>query len=372
MRGNNVLSIIFSNSQDESLPLLTANRTMGSVPFGSRYRLIDFTLSGMVNADISKVGIITKSNYQSLIDHISNGKPWDLSREKGGLYLLPPFGNSDTGQYKNKIEALNGIMKFINHSREEYVVLADCNLVCNLDYADLITFHAENAADITVAYKRGAVPKNITDAMIFNLGEDNRISEIVINPALEGELNYSANIFVMSAALLKRLIVDASSRNYNSFSGDILQRNEKNLKIMGYKINTYCSMVDSLMSYYDTSMELLKKDVRDQLFKSEYPIYTKLRDEMPTRYGLDSSISNSIVADGCVIEGNVENSVLFRGVSVGRGAVVKDSILMQDTYIGDNSTLDNVITDKSVTIKPETYLAGAKTYPIYFRKEAMV
>lgn len=372
MRGNNVLGVIFSNSQDESLPELTGNRTMASVPFGGRYRLIDFTLSGMVNAGICKVGVITKSNYQSLMDHISTGKPWDLSRKHAGLFLLPPFGNSNTGKYRNKIEALNGIMQFIQHSREEYVILSDCNAVCNPDYSEMLQFHSASGADITVVYKHGVVPKNISHSMVFNVGEDNRVSDIVINPGLDGELNYAVNIYVMSKALLERLIIDAASRSYTSFTTDILQRGQKNLRLMGYEIRSYCTVIDSMLKYFRTSMDLLKPEIRAQLFHKDSPIYTKIRDEMPTRYGMESVVKNSLIADGCIIEGEVENCILFRGVSVGRGAVIKNSIVMQGTYIGDKANLNNVITDKSVTIKPDTYLSGAITYPIYLGKGIMV
>lgn len=368
MRGNKVLGIIFSNSQDQSVAELTAARTMGSIPFGGRYRLIDFTLSSMVNANINKVGVVTNINYQSLMDHIGSGKPWDLSRKREGLFLLPPFGHSGTGVYQSRIEALKNIMHFIKQSNEDYVVLSDCNFACNLDLQKALDFHSESGADITSVYNHGVVPKNISHSIVFNVGDGGRISDIVINPTISGEMDYAIHTYIMGKALLERLINDAVSRNYTSFSRDILQRNENSLKIMGYRVDSFCAPIDSLQSYYDANMALLEKENCDSLFRKEAPLYTKVRDNMPARYGLGSKVKNCLVADGCIIEGEVENCILFRGVHICKGASVKNSIIMQDSIIGDCASLNHVIIDKSVTVKAHNSLSGAPTYPVYIGK----
>lgn len=372
MRGNDVLGIIFSNSQDESLSEMTAARTMGSVPFGGRYRLIDFTLSSMVNANICKIGVVTNVNYQSLMDHIGSGKPWDLSRKREGLFFLPPFGHHGTGMYQSRIEAISNIMHFIKQSREEFVVLSDCNFACNLDLQAALDFHTSSGADITAVYNHGTAPKNTLQSLVFNVNEGGKISDMVINPIISGEMDYAIHTYILSKALLERLINDAVSRNYKSFSQDILQRNQGRLKIMGFKVNTYCAPIDSMLSYYNANMELLNPEKCSSLFRKDAPVYTKVRDDMPVRYGLGSNVKNCLIADGCIIEGKVENCILFRGVRIGKGAHVKNSIIMQGSFIGDASSLDYMIIDKSVTVKPNTVLSGAATYPVYIGKGIMI
>lgn len=372
MRGNNVLGIIFSNSQDQSVSELTAMRTMGSVPFGGRYRMIDFMLSSMVNANIGKVGVVTNVNYQSLMDHIGSGKPWDLSRKREGLFFLPPFGHSGTGMYQSRIEAIKNIMHFIKQSKEEYVVLADCNFACNLDLQKALDYHSESGADITTVYNHGVVPKNISQSLVFNVDQGGRISDIVISPTLSGEMDYSIHTYIMGKALLERLINDAVSRNYNNFAQDILQRNESNLKIMGYRVESFCAPIDSLQSYYDANMALLDPATCSSLFRQDAPVYTKIRDDMPARYGLGSHVKNCLVADGCIIEGEVENCVLFRGVHIGKDARVKNSIIMQDSIIGAGASLNHMIIDKRVTVKQNVSLSGAPTYPVYIGKGIII
>lgn len=368
MRGNDVLGLIFSNSQDQSLSELTAMRTMGSVPFGGRYRMIDFTLSSMVNANITKVGVVTNVNYQSLMDHIGSGKPWDLSRKREGLFFLPPFSRSGTGIYESRIEALKNNMHFIKNSKEEYVVMSDCNFACNLDLKKVLNYHFESGADITVVYNHGMVPKNCINPMVFNVAENGRISDVVLSPTLSGEMNYAIHTYVMRKALLERLINDAVSHHYVSFSQDVLQRNQSNLKIMGYEVDTFCLPIDDLKSYYDANMALLDSNTRQSLFRQDAPVFTKIRDDMPAKYGLGSHVKNSLIADGCIIEGEVENCVLFRGVHIKKDACVKNSIIMQDSVVGESSSLNYMIIDKRVTVKPKNTLSGASTYPVYIGK----
>jgi len=368
LRANNVLGIINSNAYDSAIPELTTLRTMGSVPFSGRYRLIDFALSNMVNCGVNKVGVITKSNYESLMDHIGSGKPWDLSRKHDGMFILPPFSRSETGVYSNRIEALHGSMHFIARSDEEYVILCDCNVICNLDFGQLFDAHSRSGADITVAYKRGKAPE-LADLMLFKTAEDGRVTEVSIGG---GEEAYSLNIFIMRKALLERLINEAQSLHMDSFERDIIRRNVAALKIYGYEVTAFARVLSSLQSYYDASMELLKPENLRALFVAERPIYTKVRDDVPAIYGLDSKVKNSLVADGCIIDGTVENSILFRGVRIGRDAVVKNSIVMQGSYAGENARLDSVVIDKNTVITPGKTLCGAENYPIYIGKGIII
>ena len=371
MRASNVLGIIYSSVYDEYISELTSVRTTGSVPFGGHYRLIDFCLSNMVASGINKVGISTKSNYQSLMDHLGTGKPWDLSRKRAGMTILPPFNliGSGSGMFKTKLEALKSIMPYISDSNREYVLFADANLVSNLDYEKIFTNHVESGADITIAYKRGIKPK-LHNIMTFEL-EGDRITKVLINEGTNEAKDYSLNIIVMRRVLLERIVNSAISNGAKEFSMDVIGKNVDSLYIRGEKIEDFACMIDNLQTYYDVSMSLVKGEYKN-LFKKDMPIYTKVRDDMPAIYGLCAKASNSLIADGCIIKGTVENSILFRGVHVAEGAVVKNSVIMQDSYIGTNSKINCAILDKDVVIKPNKEISGADTYPVFIGKNITV
>ena len=371
MTGKNIVGIIFSNAYDECIPELTGLRTMGSVPFACRYRLIDFPLSNMVNAGIEKVGVITKANYQSLMDHVGTGKPWDLSRKTGGLFLLPPFSTAAANGNGDKLESLKGIRDFISRSTEEYVLLSCSNSIFNIDVEELMDYHTEKNADITIAYKCAPAPK-LSDTCVFELNGSGKIEQIAVAPETEGDVNYSLSVALMKKSLLERLMNEAVSLNYTDFASDILQRNVSKLSMYGFKIGGYAYTIDTIQAYFKANMELLNADNCAHLFDKERPIYTKVRDDMPATYGLSSSIKNSLVANGCIIDGEVENSIIFRGVRIEKGAVVKNSIIMQESFVASGSTLDNAIIDKSVVITPNKTLSGADSYPIYVGKGLVI
>ena len=370
IRANDVLAIIHSNAYDDALPELTNMRTMGSVPFGGRYRLIDFTLSNLVNAGIGKVGVITKSNYQSLMDHLGTGKPWDLSRKRSGMYLLPPFVLGETGAFDSRIESLKGNMHFISRSKEEYVLIADCNVVTNFSFDELMKFHEETKADISIVSKRGKTP-DLSNLMTFEIGEDKRITSVTVG-AKSDDADYSLNIFFMKKALLERLINEAYSMHKTSMTIDIFQANTKNLRMCAMNCDNFAVSIDSLDTYYHANMMLLEKEVRGDLFNKKRPVYTKVRDDMPALYAIDSSVTNSLVSDGCDIKGTVEGSILGRGVKVEKGAVVKNCVIMQDCFIGAGAHIENVIFDKDVVIKPGKTLVGADDFPIYVGKRIVI
>ncbi len=372
MMPKNVLGIIYSNSYDSSLGALTARRTMGSVPFGGRYRLIDFALSNFVNCGITKVGVIANSNFHSLMDHVGSGRPWDLSRKVDGLYMLPPFTLGATERdIGDRIDTLNRIMDFIAHAKQEYVLLADSNVVCNMDLSKIFKFHEEKSADITVAYATGKLPK-LQRTMALSVNDDAKITEVGIDLKTESDVNYSANIILIRKALLERLIGDAESYAYTSFEKDLIQKNVNNLSIYGYKIPNWNCTIDSIETYFKANMALLCAETRKDLFQKDNPVYTKVRNDMPVVYGISSKCENSLVADGCQIEGTVKNSILFRGVRVAKGAVVENSILMQDAFVGEDASLNCVIMDKNTVITPKKTLSGDKNYPLFVGKEIVI
>ena len=371
MTGKNIVGIVFSSEYDECMPELTGLRTMGSVPFAGRYRLIDFALSNMVNAGIERVGVITKSNYQSLLDHLGNGKAWDLSRKSKGLFILPPFSTVDQSGNVDKINSIYGSMGYISRCKEEYILLVDCNTVINVEVKKLMDFHTEKNADITILYGHGTAP-SISDTMCLDVDSDGKITQVAVGPQGRDNKDYALGAILMKKSLLERLINEAHSMNYGSFENDIIQRNVSKLNMFGFKAEGYYRALDSMLSYFNASMDLLNPENCDDLFNPERPIYTKVKDDMPATYGITCNVKNSLVANGCIIDGEVENSIIFRGVRIEKGAVVKNSIVMQETYIAESATLNCVVTDKSVVITPHKNLSGTENFPIYVGKGIVI
>ena len=369
---NNVLGLIFASLHDSTVIELTKHRTMGSIMFGGRYRLIDFPLSNMVNSGITQVGVITKSNYGSLLDHLGTGREWDLARKQGGLHLLPPFSqNVGEGVYRGRLEALSNVWSYVEHSKCEYVVLTDCDYVANLNFDQVIKQHKKTEADITVVYGKYRYSEESGSCVdVLEMDETGRVNAVLVDPAISGECSISLDMFVMKKDFLRKIVKDAVSKNQYSLVRDCLQPKVKEFKIMGYEFDGYFSRIDSVKHYYEANLALLNPENRNQLFKSGAPIYTKIGDNGPVKYGLEAKASNSLIADGCIIEGTVENSILFRGDKVGKGSVVKNCILMQNTNIGADCSLTSVITDKNVTTEDGRVLTGSESYPVYISKNA--
>ena len=368
-----VLGIIFANMHEDTISDLTKERTMGSVMFGGRYRLIDFTLSNMVNSGIDEVGVITESNYQSLLDHLGSGREWDLARKNGGLHLLPPFSHVQSGMYRGRLEALYGVSDFIMRSGADYVIMSDCDVVTSMDYTPIIEQHIESKADITVVYANDIVDlEQARTSTVFGISAGGRINDVLINPSVSGAVNLSLNTFIVSKEFLKNLILEGASRSLYSFEEDILQARTHEYNIVGYRHENYFRKINSMVSYYDANMDLLDSVKRGKLFPENAPVYTKVRDNPPAKYAIGANVKNSLVADGCIIEGTVENCILFRGAKIGKGAVVKDSIIMQDGVIGKNCEISCVITDKIVHITDGRIMTGSKNYPLYIGKGATI
>lgn len=365
------LGLLFADMHNDVLPELASIRAIGSVPFGGRYRLIDFPLSNLVNAGISKVGVVTKNNYQSLMDHLGSGKAWGLSRKSEGLYFLPPAGHGDE-HYEGRIASLAGIMPFLRRSKEKYVILSDCHVVGNIRYRKLLEYHVEKEADITVAYVKGPIPKNLQSPMM-SIAYDGRVNDLYISDRSEHENeNYGIGLYVIGRELLIRLVEAAMSRNQLSFEWDILHRHLHDFRIFAYAVPEYLQVISSLESYFEANRALLDREVREQLFNPKRKIYTKVRDTEPALYGLHAKVSNSLIADGCKIEGTVTNSIVFRNVNVARNAVIKNSIVMQGGVVCGGTDLDYVILDKNVCVREGRSLKGCADYPVSVKKNTMV
>lgn len=372
---NRSVGIVFSNIHGKEVNELTATRTLASVPFGGRYRLIDFVLSNMVNSGITNVGVITKYNYQSLMGHVGSGRSWDLSRKNGGLRLLPPFGKEQSKLYSSRFEAISDAAYYLRERTEKYVVMSDCDNVCNIDYSDIIDYHEKNNADITVVYRKKIIGEGVDSKTRTKLmlNEDGRVTKVVNSVNNTGTIDVFVNILVIGREFLLKIIDNAEEMGYKSFSRDVLIRGTEIYRIFGYEHKGYFASIDSMCNYYRHSMQLLDKNVRDGLFRSkEGEIYTTVRDSAPCKITSTAKVRNSLIADGCVIEGEVTGSILFRGVKVAKGAVIKDSIVFPNTEIGEDSRLNCVITDKNVRVLKGRELSGHQTHPSFIPENSII
>ncbi|MCD8201147.1 MAG: glucose-1-phosphate adenylyltransferase subunit GlgD [Clostridia bacterium] len=359
------VGVIFSSINDEYVPELTRVRSIGSVPYGGRYRLVDFPLSNMVNAGITTVGVITRNNYQSLMDHLGSGKYWDLARKDGGLILLPPYSDESETLYKNRLEALKSCTSFLRKSNADYVVLADANAVYKLDYSKIIDYHIKNNADITLAYH-----EHVFDGrayMTFRTDTDERINEIEVDTAADYERKNYIGVMVFRRSHLLSIIQNAIKCGYKSLSRDVLIRELPNLRIYGYKYEGFYADISSLSAYFKANMALLDCKIRNEIYGAR-DIYTKVNDSPPAKICDTGKIKNSLISDGCLIEGTVENCVLFRGVKVGKGTVVRNCVIMSETEIGENCTLSYVVCDKETSISDGIILAGIESQPYFIHK----
>ncbi len=372
MRASAVAALVFANSHDELLGKLTDKRSMASVPFGGRYRLIDFVLSNLVNAKIFNVGVITKGNYRSLMDHLGSGIFWDLDRKNAGLRLLPPYNISGAKRYNGYVEALFNAMDFITRSGSEYIVLSESSIVANIDVSAAIAEHIKKKADVTVVYHKGKFPQNFPDTMKIQLDGDERIRKIDFPTDTEEVCSHSLGIAVFTTKVLIKLITNAYNTDAFDIYRDILAQKVNSLKLYGFCHQGYACVLDSPREYFNANMCLLNADIRKALFNPTRPVYTKTRDDMPTRYGTRSAVQNSFIADGCIVNGAVKNSILFRGVTVERDAVVENCILMQGVAVADNARLSNVICDKNAVIGENMVLSGSSDKAFFVKKNQIV
>lgn len=372
MISSSVAGIIFANAYDESIERLTKKRSIASVPYGGRYRLIDFSLSNFVNAGVTNIGIITKEKYRSLMDHIGSGIHWDLDRKSGGIRILPPFNISKARIYQGYVEALYGAMDFMQRCNAKYIVLYDARTVTNIDINAVVKKHISTNADITIVCRNGTSLVNADDTMTLDINAEGRVVLTGFPKTIDGDDWRSMGIFVFNREKLIELVRNSYDNGGNSISEDIIANNTESLKIMTYEHSGFAAIMDSEKSYRKANFELLKSEVRKDLFNVERPIYTKTRDDMPTRYGTHSSVENSLIADGCTIEGTVKNSVLFRGVTVEKGAVVENSILMQSVSVGADAKINNVISDKNAIVSDKMTVCGTEEKAFLIEKNQKI
>lgn len=368
---NGLHGIIFSYERRNELQELGQIRTSASLPFGGRYRAVDFALSSLVNAGCMDVGIVLHGPYQSLLDHLGTGKDWDLSRKRGGLRMLPPFNYQQSWgvmPFRGHMEALAGVRSYLDTIRQDYVALMDGDLVANLPMGDIFESHVKSGADVTVVCGNDSFATD--DGTYFEI-KDGRVTEVLFN--LHRPRGYRGlEVYIVSTRLLKEMVDECTAKDQYSWRRDVLQARKEQLYLRSYIWGGFAAQMRSVKEYYDRSMQLLDPDIRADLFIPSRPIRAKGADKSSTYVGADGVCVNSLVAEGCRIEGVVENSILFPGVYVAAGAVVRDSVLFKGTNILSGAKLAHVICDKDVKVQEDRTLMGHATYPIVVAKGSIV
>ncbi|MCI3920378.1 glucose-1-phosphate adenylyltransferase subunit GlgD [Paenibacillus sp. TRM 82003] len=366
-----IMGVINLINEPDRLEELTITRCLASVPFGGRYRLVDFPLSNMVNSGIEEVAVFTHHKYRSLMDHLGSGKEWDLDRKRGGLFVLPSVLDIPSGISKGDLFQFFSHRDYFYRGQQDYVLVSRSHIVCNIDYTRVLEQHEETGADITCVY--GAMD-DADDAIYrkVQVESDGRITAIQDRTGHLDSRNVSLEMYLMRKELLLDIVETCLAQGDDHLVRDGIMKNISRLRVYGYKHEGYTGIVNTIQSYYRHSMEMLKPETLRELFFQSAPIYTKVKDEPPTRYTDGALVHNALVANGCVVEGKVENSILARGVKVHPGATVRNCILLQNCEIGENVVIENAILDKDVFIDRGRVLSGAVTAPYIAAKKKVI
>jgi len=378
MARNKLFGVINLSENDYYMKQLTNNRPLASIPFLGRYRLIDFTLSNLTNSGVDTVGIFLNDKYRSLMDHIANGKEWNLDRKKGGIFYFSPYSTPDIhSQLRGDISTYFANIDFLTEASADYAVVIGTSMVCNIDLLDVFKKHLESKADVTVVYKTIEEDDfNFERCNTVNTNEYNSVitfGKNIRRPDAQSEKKkISLEMYIIKRELLVDMITDAVTTGENVYLTDALHDSVTRYKVRGYEYKGLVKSISSIEGYFSSSMDMLDEDNIREVFFGENKIQTKVKDETPTYYSDDSKVSNSLIANGCKIEGTVINSIIFRRVNIAKGTVIKDSIIMQNTNINKDCILENVITDKQVVLTNGTELKGTPKNPLVVSKGSVL
>lgn len=363
------IGIILAGGNSYRMRELSNKRAIAAMPVAGSYRSIDFALSNMANSHIQRVAVLTQYNARSLNEHLSSSKWWDFGRKQGGLFVFTPtITNDNSFWYRGTADAIYQNITFLKNSHEPYVVIAAGDGVYKMDYNKVLEYHIANKADITVVCKDmdGAVDSERFG--IIRMDEDGRIREFDEKPMVATSNTVSCGIYVIRRRQLIELLEKCAQEERHDFVKDILIRYKGMKRIYGYKMNEYWSNISTVESYYETNMSFLKPEVRDYFFKQYPDVYSKVDDLPPAKYNTGSVVKNSLVSSGCIINGTVENSVLFKKVFIGNNCTIRNSIILNDVYIGDNTTIENCIVESRDTIRANTYHKGENGVKVVVEK----
>ena len=369
----NVTGIIFAN--DGTVSTLTEKRTMASLPFGGRYRQVDFALSNLACAGIHRVGIVTRHSYQSLMNHVGSGEEWGLEMEEGGLEYLTPYSSSKVSDYRGKLESLYSAMSFLEYGSDDgLLIMIDSAILSNIDLTKVIASHVESGRDITLVTKAGIANGNRKLDLAVKLDRKGEIADMVVDYAAPKSYQASMDIFVLNKRWLTEQVKEHIAHNLYHMDRDLVMGlwQKKAITINVYSFDGIAMFNESVEEYFANSLSLVKKEIRDDLFGRNHPVYTKVRDRVPTYYGEDCRIENCSVADGCMLGGAAKNSILFRQVTIQPGAQVENCVIMNDTVVGEGAELKYVILDKDVVVRPGAKLMGTPLSPVIIPRGEVV
>ncbi|MDD3212514.1 MAG: glucose-1-phosphate adenylyltransferase subunit GlgD [Eubacteriales bacterium] len=375
MAMKNVLGMIYTGERDSFLRELTLLRAIAAMPVAGRYRVIDFLVSSMVNSGIKNVGVIMQKNYHSLMDHLGSGKEWDLHGKNDGLYILPPFlTRENVGVYSGSLDAIHSNFGYLRRSKQEYVLLCNSLIIFNADFNEMFDQHRQSGADVTIMYTKNPDMRRPEYGIYFDIDSEGMIADVEIDPTKPRYENTCMEVFLLRKDLMIDLVDRGAAHGYHDLTRDVFQRmiRDAGMRVGGYEYKDVCYRMDSVQSYFKFNLDVIDPKIRHALFSEDKPVYTKVRDELPARHLENANVTNSIVADGCIIDGTVEHSVLFRGVKVAKGAQIKNCIIMQDSVIEENAHLENCILDKQAVIQSGGKLIGPSGYPIVISKNMKI
>ena len=353
------IGIILAGGNNKLMKELTNTRATAAMPVAGSYRSIDFTLSNMANSRIQKVAVITQYNARSLNEHLSSSKWWDFGRKQGGLFVFTPTITADSSYwYRGTADSIYQNIQFLKKSHEPYVVIASGDAVYKLDYDKVLQYHIEKKADITMVVKKLEDRSDINRFGVVSMTEEGRITEIEEKPLETNLSTVNTGIYVIRRRLLIELIEKAAEEDRHDFVSDILIRYKNVKRIFGYKLESYWSNISTVDSYYKTNMDFLNRDVRKYFFKDYPEVYTKVDDLPPAKYNRGANVRKSLISSGCIVNGTVENSVMFKKIYIGNNTVIKNCIILNNAYIGDNSYIENCIIEEGSTIKANSRFVG--------------
>lgn len=353
------VGIILAGGNNNRMGELSRKRAIPAMPVGGSFRCIDFVLSNMSNSHVQTVAVLTQYNSRSLNEHLSSSKWWDFGRKQGGMYLFTPTVTAENSDwYRGTADAMYQNIDFLKNRHEPYVIISSGDCVYKMDYNDLLEFHIAKKADITIACKDMPADADVSRFGVVRMNEDSRITDFEEKPLVAQSNTISTGVYIIRRRQLIEILEKSAEENRFDFVTDVLVRYRNVKHVYGYKLNTYWSNVASVNDYFRTNMDFLKPDVRKYFFREEPKIYSKVDDLPPAKYNTGSDVSNSLIASGCIINGRVENSVLFKKVFVGKNCVIKNSIILNDAYIGDNTHVENCIVESHGTLRANTFYSG--------------
>ena len=370
-----VMGVIYTGENDALLRELTMTRAIAALPVAGRYRVIDFLMSALVNGGMRNVGVIMQKNYHSLMDHLGSGKEWDLHGKNDGLYVLPPFlTRENIGVYSGLLDALRSNTNYLTRSKQEYVVLCNSAIICNPKMDAFVSYHLDSGADITLMYTQEATMLRDGSGSYVSVDENGMVQDIEVEPVHPSYDSTFMEILILKRDYLRSLVDKGVAHGHHELTREVLLPlvQGKGARINAWEYTGPAWRMDSVQAYFKFNMDVLNTEVRRRLFPDDLPVYTKVRDEMPARYADNATVINTLVADGCIIEGTVENSILFRGVRIAPDAHVKNCIIMQDGQVHSGAYIENCILDKQAVIKRNARLIGPNAYPIVIAKNVVI